>query len=149
MPFWRSIPPRLRAARALSRSDRGLILQAWLLLLAADLALRALPSRRVMAMAARRRGSDGAAEETGETIARLSRLVDAAARHHLYPMLCLRRALVLQWLLGRRGIATDLRLGVRREADGVTAHAWLERDGRPVGGTEETAGFAPLGPGLG
>ena len=40
----------------------------------------------------------------------------AAARHHLYPMRCLPQALCLRWLLGRHGIAAELRIGVARRA---------------------------------
>lgn len=59
--------------------------------------------------------------------------VDRAIHNHLYSMTCLRRALVLQYLLGRQGIAVDLRFGVQRQADGITAHAWLEYGGQPIG----------------
>ena len=43
---------------------------------------------------------------------------------------CLKRALVLQYLLRRAGHAAELRVGVRRNAAGeLTAHAWLVRNG--------------------
>ena len=64
---------------------------------------------------------------------RLSRLVRAAARRHLYPMTCLRQSLVLRWLLGRAGIPAELRLGARREAATLEAHAWVEYRGEPIG----------------
>ena len=44
---------------------------------------------------------------------------------------CLKRALVLQYLLRRAGRAAELCVGVRRGAGGeLLAHAWLVRDGR-------------------
>jgi hypothetical protein len=58
--------------------------------------------------------------------------VDRAARSHLYPMRCLRRSLVIQSLLARRGIRTELRFGVRKDDGELSAHAWLEYEGEVV-----------------
>ena len=48
---------------------------------------------------------------------------------------CLARSLVLRWILARRGIGTELKVGVRNEGGGLHAHAWLECDGVPVNDT--------------
>lgn len=124
-----------------------ILFQAWVLLLAVDLGLRLLPFRRVqewMAHGSKQAGQPEMGEEWA-TVQRLHGLAGMAARYHLYPMSCLRRALVLQWLLGRQGICTDLRIGVRREAAGLCAHAWLEHGGRPIGEAQGiAASFAPL-----
>ena len=48
---------------------------------------------------------------------------------------CLTRSLVLQWILARRGIGTELKVGVRNEGDGLRAHAWLECGGVLVNDT--------------
>lgn len=46
---------------------------------------------------------------------------------------CLIEALAGHVLLGRKGVGTDLRIGVARDADGTfKAHAWLEKDDRIV-----------------
>lgn len=46
---------------------------------------------------------------------------------------CLRRSVVLYYLLRRAGRDAVLHLGVRRDAAGVLdAHAWLSRDGTPL-----------------
>jgi hypothetical protein len=76
---------------------------------------------------------------------RLVWATEAAVRHHLYPMRCLPKALCLRWLLGRHGIAAELRIGVARQGGELSAHAWVERQGHPVGeapGLEER--FSPL-----
>lgn len=45
---------------------------------------------------------------------------------------CLKRAVVLFYLLRRAGRPVTLCIGVRRDADGAfAAHAWLVRDGSP------------------
>ena len=51
-------------------------------------------------------------------------------------MTCLPRALALQRMLARRGIVAALRIGVRKEAATLAAHAWVEVDGRAVGEPE-------------
>lgn len=46
---------------------------------------------------------------------------------------CLRRSMVLYYLLRRAGRPAVLHLGVRRDAAGILdAHAWLARDGIPL-----------------
>jgi hypothetical protein len=66
-----------------------------------------------------------------------ARLVSIAARRGPWRSQCLTTALTLQWLLARRGIATDLRLGVRRKDGRMEAHAWVEYEGMAL---IETAG---------
>jgi hypothetical protein len=116
-------------------------LRAWAVLLAADLGLRLLPFRRLESLLTPRpRG-----EEDEGAVGRLVWATAAAARHHLYPMRCLPRALCLRWLLGRHGIRADLRIGVARHEARLDAHAWVEREGRPVGeGPGVADRFAPL-----
>ena len=147
MDFCRSMRSRFRAAVALSPRDRRALAQAWFGLLSVDVALRVLPFRWVQELlAVRRKGSgDGWHGEAAVAVQRMVWLVGVAGRNHLYPMGCLRRSLVLQWLLGRRGIATDLRIGVQRDGDELRAHAWLEHAGQLVGdGEAGTLDYVPL-----
>lgn len=67
--------------------------------------------------------------DNGDEVDHMARIVSIAGRNHLIKMSCLRRALVLQWLLRRRGIQTQLRFGVRTQGNDLQAHAWLEKDG--------------------
>ena len=134
---------KLGAAQTLSLYEWAVLVQAWVVLLVLDLGLRLLPFPRVQKLAVpRRRAWDGA---VALEIRRLERLVDIAARNHLYPMTCLRQALSLQWLLGQRGIDTHLQIGVRKESGVLKAHAWLECAGRVLGETSGVeVGFTPL-----
>jgi hypothetical protein len=59
----------------------------------------------------------------------IARLVDAVARRGPYSATCLPRSLTLWWLLRRRGIDSYLRIGVRKEAGRLEAHAWVELQG--------------------
>jgi hypothetical protein len=130
--------------RRLRPPDLWAFARAWIVLLVADAGLRLLPYPRLERLLAAPRRERTADEEA---IPRLAWATAAAARHHLYTMRCLPRALCLRWLLGRCGIDADLRIGVARQEEGLDAHAWVEWRGRPVG--EEAGGaerFAPLEP---
>jgi len=58
-----------------------------------------------------------------------SRMVNAAIRHVWHASTCLEKSLALWWLLGRQGIACEVRIGARKQGGKFEAHAWLERDG--------------------
>ena len=117
--------------------DRRLLVYAWLLLLLVDLALRMLPFRKVHAWIESSRPKNKVAlpGQAESAIHHTSDFLDRAARHHLYPMTCLRRSLALQWLLSRQGLDTVLQFGVRREQGNLQAHAWLEYQGQVIGET--------------
>ncbi len=59
-------------------------------------------------------------------------MVRAAVRHSLGHPTCLEESLALWWLLGRRGISSELRIGVRKHNEKFEAHAWVEREGTAV-----------------
>jgi Transglutaminase-like superfamily len=67
-----------------------------------------------------------------------TRMVLAAVRNSPIPSTCLERSLSLWWLLARQGIATQFRIGVRKDGERFTAHAWVERDGVALGEPDET-----------
>jgi hypothetical protein len=58
--------------------------------------------------------------------------IDIATRNNLGSVGCLPRALAMYRLLRREGYQAELRIGVRRTATGMEAHAWVEVDGQPV-----------------
>jgi hypothetical protein len=133
-----------RRLRRLERAEAWALARAWVLLLAADVGLRLLPYPRVECWLAPADRAGAAPEE--EAVPRLVWATAAAARHHLYPMRCLPQSLCLRWLLGRHGITAELRIGVERRRGELRAHAWVERDGRPVGeGPGVADRWAPLG----
>lgn len=130
-------------ARRRTLADLWTFARAWVLLLAADVGLRAISFQQVDRRLAPR------VPVTAPDEAAVGRIVwatEAAARHHLYPMRCLPKALCLRWLLGRHGIAAELRIGVARQGGELSAHAWVERNGRPVGEAPGVGDrFSPLG----
>jgi len=59
----------------------------------------------------------------------ITRWQAAAARHLPVRTNCLDRSLTLWWLLRRRGVASELRIGGRKENGQFEAHAWVELHG--------------------
>ena len=70
-------------------------------------------------------------------IALTAHMVNAADRHGLFHPSCLVKSLTLWWLLGRQGISSRLRIGVRKEGGNLEAHAWVEREGTALNEPEE------------
>lgn len=140
-----SIIDALAKLRRLTGRERALLLQAWLLLLLADLALRALPFSFVLRYCRRPGGVRGnPAADPSLPALRVASLVEKAGRYCPAGTSCLKEALVLSHLLARRGVPTRLRIGVGRQAEAFAAHAWLEQDGRVILGGKDLDAFARL-----
>lgn len=76
----------------------------------------------------------------------IAKLVGAAARNGLYRASCLPQSLTLWWLLRRRGIESQLRIGVRKVAGELEAHAWVECQGQVLNdGADVHQRFAAFG----
>jgi len=58
-----------------------------------------------------------------------ARMLSIAAHNGLYKASCLERSLATWWLLQRKGIHTELKIGVSKKAKNFAAHAWLEYPG--------------------
>lgn len=84
-----------------------------------------------------------APEERAEA-RRMTQAVAQAARR-VPRATCLVQALALRWMLRRRGISCDLRVGVSRSERGeFEAHAWIECGGELLIGGGPAARFTPL-----
>lgn len=126
---------RVRRFLELRRREQVLVAEAWGRLLVAALRLRLAP-QRTLALALREVGGRSAAGDGERSAPDLARAVVRAAAHHLLPMTCLPRALALRQMLRARGIASALRIGVRKENATLSAHAWVEVSGRALGEPE-------------
>jgi hypothetical protein len=123
---------RLRRFSALERPARNLFLRAIVLLPLVALSLRWRGFRATQAIL-QRFLSNGNHEADAVPVHRIAamtaRMVNAADRHGLVHNSCLAKSLALWWLLGRQGIFSHLRIGIRKEKEKFEAHAWVERDG--------------------
>lgn len=137
---------KLRNASRLSPTDWLLFIEAWFWLLIFDIGLRTLSFPKLQAYAARLVScSTPSLKQIDDLILALCNSVDHARYNHLYQMTCLRRSLVLQKMLSERGISTELKIGVQKEAKQLIAHAWVEYQGKPLGEREHIVEtFSPL-----
>lgn len=131
MAWFETTTPYWSKLRGLSWSERIVLGQSLMLLPLTALALRCLGFKRWQATTAKLVGLKRARPVWTEAIrvrhARvLARMVAVAANHGVYRASCLEQSLTLWWLLRRRGIDSQIRIGVRKEADRLEAHAWVE-----------------------
>lgn len=126
---------RLQRFRALAPEVRGIFIRAAVFLPLISLSLRArgfratqqslqnlsIPSR------AGKCAREDAAE--GERVKMAIRMVNAAARYGWGQSTCLEKSLALWWLLQQQGTASSVRIGARKAAGKLEAHAWVEREG--------------------
>ncbi len=74
-----------------------------------------------------------------------SRMLDVASRRGLVRGNCLSRSIALCWLLRRRGIPAQLRIGARKLGDQLEAHAWVEAAGRAINDSDDVqTRYAPF-----
>ena len=118
----------------LAWSERWLLFQALFLLTVTAVSLRLLGFRRWQAVLARFTPARGvSASRPADALVQqgcaAARIMKMAAARGPCRTNCLQQSLVLWWLLRRRGIDADLRIGVRKEAGQFEAHAWVELAG--------------------
>jgi hypothetical protein len=145
----------------LTGAERRTLMTAWLLLPGIGAALRLAGTRRTLAALGRLAPATHPPEGPGPEPAELERqalLVGSAARWTPVRTTCLTRSLALRWLLRRRGIPAELRIGVRladdrpwtvddressmvhRPSSPLHAHAWVECGDVNLTDTAQVAG---------
>lgn len=75
---------------------------------------------------------------------RIAQLVHAASREGTGTGACLERALALWWILRRRRLPAELRIGARLQAGRFEAHAWVQLDGAVLNDDEALLQYAPF-----
>ena len=118
-----------RKFRRLPAAERGLLVRAVLLLPTMAAALRVVGFPRLTRWLGPRVARVPAPPVEP---AALARIVALAARRGPVRARCLTQAVTLWWLLARRGIASQVRLGVVKENGALKAHAWLVGTGGVV-----------------
>lgn len=135
-------PGRLQKLAALSLADWRILLASMFLLPATALSLRMKGytwTRNYLENHGKRRPNSALTRERQLAEAqRITRLVSIAANHGIYRTNCLKRALVARWLLQRRDIGTDLKIGINNDLSLFSAHAWLEFDGHILIDSDKT-----------
>jgi len=131
---------KLRRFEGLDPAAQSLFLRAVVLLPFVSLSLRWRGFRatqaflqKVLSLA----GSNPGAASLLERSVLTAHLVNSADRYGIIRSSCLAKSLALWWLLERQGIASHLRIGIRKENEKFEAHAWVERDGAALNEPDE------------
>jgi hypothetical protein len=104
------------------------------LLTVAQLAVAYLgPRRRMRLLGSAGPPSPVSAVDDVRPARRVAGIVDRVADRLPWRPVCLPRAMAARWMLRRRGIPCELRLGIASTAP-LAAHAWLTAGGRVVQG---------------
>jgi hypothetical protein len=122
------IGDRTRSVLRLTGGDWRVVLEALFLTPLAAAAVRVLPLDRAVRLAMYGEPARPAPVLT-RRVASLASLTGACLGSS-----CLTRALVLQRMLQRRGVRSELVIGARRRGRRLEAHAWLRHDGRILAG---------------
>ncbi len=131
---------KLRRFSALEPPAQKLFLQALALLPVISLSLRWQGFRATQEALQRlltTRPPEQNLEVGSGQVALFAHMVHAADRHGLIHPSCLAKSLTLWWLLGRQGITSRLRIGIRKQNGQLEAHAWVEREGIALNEPEE------------
>lgn len=122
---------KLQQFLALTAPERRTFLAAMALLPLFWIGLRALGLQRLQAWLQRKPLPVANPLPTDE-LQRIGQLVNSATHHTLGPANCLTRSLYLWWWLRRRGVDSQVRIGVRIAGSTLEAHAWVEHAGVPI-----------------
>jgi hypothetical protein len=132
----------------LTGSERRIVLEAALGLTTTWVGLRLFGFRRwrsLLGGTVPRSAEIPTENDSHSTVAGVLRMEEATARNLFFSTNCLEQSLVLWWLLRRRGIAADLRIGARKAGQRFEAHAWVEFCGIALNsGGEDHLHFAPF-----
>jgi Transglutaminase-like superfamily len=122
---------RIRQFRSLKSEARGLFLRASVVLPLISISLRWRGFRKTKASLQHflsvPHGSQNFDAQARATLT--AQIVRATSNHALGDPTCLEVSLALWWLLSRQGIASDLRVGIRKDGETFEAHAWVECGG--------------------
>jgi hypothetical protein len=130
----RSLRHNFRQFLGLSSNQRSLLLRGLLYLPLAWLLLRTVGFSRLASFLLRP-VADGRASRVApdwKKVSASARMVHLAERYGIVPRNCLRRSLVLCYLLQRQGVASNLQIGVDCGGGNFQAHSWVEVDGLVV-----------------
>ena len=145
---------KLRRFGSIGARRRALVIEAALWLLAARIALIAVPFPRI----ARRLGAfvppddervaragEGCSAEDARHAVEIGWAIVRAAQHVPFKAVCLPQAMAARIMLRRRGVASVLHFGAAKGREKpIDAHAWLDAAGVEVTGYPVAAQFSEI-----
>jgi hypothetical protein len=137
MTRWTSLLRKYHTVIALSGYERSLLVRALCLLPIVAILVRCRGLGFTQDLLARLPCREREIDRLDSHIQTTVRMVRVAVRYNRPCGNCLKQSLVLWVLLRMQGIASEIRIGVQREADLFSAHAWVEYRGRVLNDTTE------------
>jgi hypothetical protein len=139
---------RIRQLRNLSINERQLLMTSLLLLPLTGISLHIFGLKRTRSAMSHlsNRSREGLPEADQMNVAKqVARMVSIAANHGPYHANCLKRSVLIWWLLEQKGIHTEIRIGAQKDPSGLQAHAWVEFKGDVLNDYQDIASqFAPF-----
>ena len=138
MVEWKLLWRKAKTGVRLEGEERSLFIQSYILLLLVDISLRFRGLRGTQTALAKLcpQPEPGKTVEWSE-VRQIARMVKLAVKYSPPWASCLRKSLVLWYLLRRQGIDSDLRIGSRRNEGKFEAHAWIEYQGMVLNDTQD------------
>lgn len=129
-----------------SWADVALLAETMLVLTVASAAITVLPFRRIGALASRAAKAVSLSElERKKTIWRVRWAVQVCAARVPWKAVCFQQGLAAQWMLRRRGVASQMYYGAKPDPEkGLAAHVWVRDGDTDVIGVDAAQGFAVL-----
>lgn len=132
-----------RRMREVGPAGIWLLIKTFFLMLAARIALRSIPVKKIIAWKQRPSQRRKDARPT-ERCAQVRWAVLVAARYSPIDFVCFPQCLAAAELLRQSGIPTRLHYGVTREGAKLMTHTWLEAAGQIVIGGEVAEAYSTL-----
>lgn len=135
--------PMLRASRQFLRlpsEHKWVVLRALIILPTTYAALKLFGLQPLLSFIRRFAKVDGSVRDCPPAQLRTyTHLFTAVARSCPFPMKCLGRSVALCWLLRVLGVDATVHIGVRKDEQGLDAHAWVQRGDFVINDAEDVA----------
>ena len=136
-----SPPSKWQRFWRLPAAERSVLIRSLFLVPVTAMALRTIGFRRwtsfLSKFAPQKNAGAATPSDVLDSARGIARMVAAAAKEGIVHGKCLEQSIALWWLLLRRRVPAELRIGVRQSGTGLEAHAWVEIQGNIVNDSED------------
>jgi hypothetical protein len=122
---------KLNSFLHLSLKERSLLIQALILFPLVDLCLNLKGMKYTEKFLTRLSPNIPEEKEDFNLVLKTAKIVKIASNYQ-FNKTCLRRSLILWYLLKKQGFNSNICIGVRKEKSNFEAHAWVEYKGFPL-----------------
>jgi hypothetical protein len=133
----------------LSPRDRWLLIYYVIMLIVVDLGLRFFGFQKMTSIlstqASKKMIQQQQTVEEVEEVRHTASLVEIVANRGFFRATCLRQALLVYYLLLKKGIKTELRIGISNKTKSFKSHAWIKyKDEVILGGQYSESNYSVI-----